>query len=102
VVASLAVLDLGQFRLKACQLIRRARDLVTQTGQPCRLAPITVSMCIRKRPGLPRLSGSWRLPGCFGPSGPNCADLEDGYALSWRALLWTVNQRAKVTHLGGL
>ena len=38
--------------------------------------------------GRPRLSQSWRLPGCFGPLGPNTYDVGVGYALSWRALLW--------------
>ena len=26
--------------------------------------------------GLPRLSQSWRLPGCFGPQGPNSHDVD--------------------------
>ena len=38
--------------------------------------------------GLPGLSQSWRLPGCFGPQGPNShdVDFEPGLVLAGLAL----------------
>jgi hypothetical protein len=47
---------------------QRAAQNVATLGlgySACRRAPAS---------GQPRLSYSWRLPGCFGPVGPICAD----------------------------